>query len=54
MSRRVETDFPFGTLTSDAGAGADPVLVEIVQGSLASVEAEVETAIARTSLRSAR
>ena len=49
MSRRVPTDFPFGPLTADAGASADPVLVEIVQGSLASVEAEVETAIARTS-----
>jgi N-methylhydantoinase B len=45
----VETRFPFGTLTADAGRDADPVLVEIVQGSLASVEAEVETAIARTS-----
>jgi N-methylhydantoinase B len=49
MGARVPTQFPFGTLTPDAGAGADPVLVEIVQGSLASVEAEVETAIARTS-----
>ncbi len=49
MSRRAPTDFPFGTLTDDAGASADPVLVEIVQGSLASVEMEVETAIARTS-----
>jgi N-methylhydantoinase B len=49
MSRRVPTDFPYGPLTPDAGADADPVLVEIVQGSLASVEAEVETAIARTS-----
>jgi N-methylhydantoinase B len=48
-SRRVPTLFPYGFLTADAGAGADPVLVEIVQGSLASVEAEVETAIARTS-----
>jgi N-methylhydantoinase B len=47
--RRVPTQFPFGTLTPDAGASADPVLVEIVQGSLASVEREVETAIARTS-----
>src|ERR1051325_9690724 len=28
---------------------ADPVLVEIVEGYLSSVEAEVETAIARTS-----
>jgi N-methylhydantoinase B len=45
----VPTQFPFGTLTDDAGASADPVLVEIVQGSLASVEMEVETAIARTS-----
>jgi N-methylhydantoinase B len=49
MSRRVPTDFPFGFLTDDSGASADPVLVEIVQGSLASVEMEVETAIARTS-----
>ncbi len=48
-SRRAPTDFPFGHLTADAGASADPVLVEIVQGSLASVEMEVETAIARTS-----
>ena len=31
------------------GGGVDPVLVEIVQGSLASVEREVETAIGRTS-----
>ena len=36
-SRRAPTQFPFGSLTADAGAGADPVLVEIVQGSLASV-----------------
>ena len=43
------TEFPFASLTPDAGAGADPVIVEIVQGSLASVEMEVETAIARTS-----
>ena len=49
MSRRVPTAFPYGHLTTGAGADADPVLVEIVQGSLASVEAEVETAIARTS-----
>ena len=49
MSRRAPTQFPFGSLTADAGASADPVLVEIVQGSLASVEMEVETAIARTS-----
>ncbi|WP_193611964.1 hydantoinase B/oxoprolinase family protein [Nocardioides lijunqiniae] len=49
MSRRAPTQFPFGHLTDDAGASADPVLVEIVQGSLASVEMEVETAIGRTS-----
>jgi N-methylhydantoinase B len=48
-SRRAPTQFPFGHLTDDAGASADPVLVEIVQGSLASVEMEVETAIGRTS-----
>ena len=48
-SRLVPTQFPYGFLTADAGAGADPVLVEIVQGTLASVEREVETAIARTS-----
>ncbi|OLL98859.1 N-methylhydantoinase B [Pseudonocardia sp. Ae406_Ps2] len=48
-SRRAPTAFPFGPLTEDAGASADPVLVEIVQGSLTSVESEVETAIARTS-----
>lgn len=48
-SRRVPTQFPFGFLTEDAGASADPVVVEIVQGSLASVEMEVEAAIARTS-----
>jgi N-methylhydantoinase B len=49
MSRRVPTQFPYGPLTADAGASADPVLTEIVQGNLASVEMEVETAIARTS-----
>jgi N-methylhydantoinase B len=48
-SRLVPTQFPYGFLTAEAGAGADPVLVEIVQGTLASVEREVETAIARTS-----
>ena len=48
-SRLVPTQFPYGFLTADTGAGADPVLVEIVQGTLASVEREVETAIARTS-----
>ncbi|WP_299052804.1 hydantoinase B/oxoprolinase family protein [uncultured Nocardioides sp.] len=49
MSRRAPTQFPFGFLTDDHGASADPVLTEIVQGSLAAVEREVETAIARTS-----
>lgn len=36
------------TLT-DTSAAVDPVLLEIVAGSLASIEAEVETAIGRTS-----
>ncbi len=49
MSERAPTQFPYGFLTDDRGASADPVLVEIVQGSLASVEMEVETAIGRTS-----
>ncbi len=48
-SRLAPTQFPFGFLSEDAGASADPVLVEIVQGSLAAVEMEVETAIGRTS-----
>ena len=48
-SQKAPTQFPFAALTPDAGASADPVLVEIVQGSLASVEMEVETAISRTS-----
>jgi N-methylhydantoinase B len=47
-SRTVSTAFPFGMLTDDAGAAVDPVVLEIVQGTLASVEREVETAIART------
>jgi len=37
------------SLTPDRGATVDPIVLEIVQGSLASVEKEVETAIARTS-----
>src|SRR3989337_1526639 len=49
QSRRAPTQFPYGHPPADAGARADPVLVEIVQGSLASVEMEVETAIGRTS-----
>lgn len=36
------------TVDGRPGSGADPVLVEIVEGTLASVEMEVETAIART------
>jgi N-methylhydantoinase B len=48
-SRRAPTRFPFGHLTDDAGRSADPVLVEIVHGTLNSVEREVETAIGRTS-----
>ncbi|MGH3496504.1 MAG: hydantoinase B/oxoprolinase family protein [Nocardioidaceae bacterium] len=48
-SRTAPTQFPFGFLTEHRGHDADPVLTEIVQGTLASVEAEVETAIARTS-----
>ncbi len=41
---------PFGyRLTDVAASDVDPVLVEIVEGYLASVEMEVETAIARTS-----
>jgi N-methylhydantoinase B len=37
------------SLTTDRGVGVDPIVLEIVQGSLAAVEREVETAIARTS-----
>jgi N-methylhydantoinase B len=37
------------SLTPERGAGVDPIVLEIVQGSLAAVELEVETAIARTS-----
>src|SRR5690625_4199615 len=48
-SRLIPTQLPFEHLTQDAGASADPVLVEIIQGSLAAVEKEVETAIGRTS-----
>src|SRR5262245_46128638 len=47
-SATVPTEFPVGMLTADAGASVDPVVLEIVQGSLASIETEVETAIART------
>ncbi|UQX90087.1 hydantoinase B/oxoprolinase family protein [Jatrophihabitans telluris] len=37
------------SLRADRGAGIDPIVLEVVQGSLAAVELEVETAIARTS-----
>ncbi len=40
---------PTDSLTADRGASVDPIVLEIVQGSLAAVEQEVETAIARTS-----
>lgn len=40
---------PQGDATTATGPQADPVLVEIVAGTLASVEKEVETAIGRTS-----
>jgi N-methylhydantoinase B len=36
-------------LTPDSGRSVDPIVLEIIQGSLAAVELEVETAIARTS-----
>ena len=50
MSRRVPTDFPYGPADRRRrGRAPTRCCVEIVQGSLASVEAEVETAIARTS-----
>ena len=42
------SDKPF-RLTSTPASDVDPVLVEVVEGYLASVEMEVETAIARTS-----
>jgi N-methylhydantoinase B len=38
-----------GSLTADRGVSVDPIVLEIVQGSLAAIEREVETAIARTS-----
>src|SRR5262249_2015830 len=37
------------TLTASSGGPVDPVLLEIVTGSLAAIEKEVETAIGRTS-----
>ncbi len=43
------TPYEHGNRLTPEGTGVDPVLVEIVEGTLASVEMEVETAIARTS-----
>ena len=43
------TAYEHGKRLTPDGTAIDPVLVEIVQGTLASVEMEVETAIARTS-----
>ena len=43
------TAYEHGNRLTPEGAAVDPIIVEIVQGTLASVEMEVETAIARTS-----
>ena len=43
------TAYEHGNRLTAEGTSVDPILVEIVQGTLASVEMEVETAIARTS-----
>lgn len=43
------TAYEHGGRLTPLGSTVDPILVEIVQGTLASVEMEVETAIARTS-----
>ncbi|NNM46533.1 hydantoinase B/oxoprolinase family protein [Knoellia koreensis] len=43
------TAYEHGHRLTAEGTPVDPILVEIVQGTLASVEMEVETAIARTS-----
>ena len=43
------TAYEHGGRLTPEGTTVDPILVEIVQGTLASVEMEVETAIARTS-----
>ncbi|MFI7447727.1 hydantoinase B/oxoprolinase family protein [Nonomuraea sp. NPDC049714] len=44
----VRTDPRAGAVSGRGVKAADPILVEIVEGTLASVEKEVETAIART------
>jgi N-methylhydantoinase B len=43
------TAYEHGNRLTPEGTTVDPIVVEIVQGTLASVELEVETAIARTS-----
>ncbi|TQM64043.1 hydantoinase B/oxoprolinase family protein [Humibacillus xanthopallidus] len=43
------TAYEHGNRLTPEGTTVDPILVEIVEGTLASVEMEVETAIARTS-----
>ena len=43
------TAYEHGNRLTPQGTSVDPILVEIVEGTLASVEMEVETAIARTS-----
>ncbi len=43
------TAYEHGNRLTVEGTAVDPILVEIVEGTLASVEMEVETAIARTS-----
>ena len=43
------TAYEHGGRLTPPGTSVDPILVEIVQGTLASVEMEVETSIARTS-----
>lgn len=43
------TEYEHGNRLTPKGTKVDPIIVEIVEGSLASVEMEVETAISRTS-----
>ena len=48
-SAGLPTAYEHGNRLTPEGSTVDPILVEIIQGTLASVEMEVETAIARTS-----
>jgi len=48
-SAGLPTAYEHGNRLTATGSMVDPILLEIVQGTLASVEMEVETAIARTS-----